>query len=104
MKDLGAQGLRLPEWIAKSETIDKLNTSLQSDEDNFATPSNDVMWNRMDPMDRLKMRPDILLVDKTTEEVRRIEGQQNAVKRHRNGQQSIGLDHRLCHAISKSMR
>ena len=94
MKDLGAQGLKLPEWIAKSDTIKALNTSLQSSREKLATTSDDVMWNRMDPMDRLKMRPDILLVDKTLEEVESIEIKQAlkapAVKRRRDGREIQG--------------
>ena len=87
MTDLGVQDMRLPDWLAKPEIIEKLNAISTTEEwkDRKDTCEG---WSRMDPTDRLKLRPDIMIVNVTNQEAASLhQGPKMSNKRTRSGVQ-----------------
>ena len=78
MYEQGAKGLRLPDFLAKAETIETLNAE------------NGENWEQMNPSDRLKLRPDIMLVDLLKSEAEQCQRSSN--KRTRDGHRKPSND------------
>ena len=78
MADHGASGLRLPEFLTRAETIQELNET-------------DQQCSQMNPADRLKLRPDIMLVGMPASEadILKTQATGTSVKRSRDGRETL---------------
>ena len=81
MQEQGAQSLRLPPFLARAETIEEIN-EMQNDGE---------QWEYMDPADRLKLRPDIMMVDISNSQADALLNSTNSVKRSRSGKETVML-------------
>ena len=81
MAEHGADGSRLPGFLARPQTIQKLNE----------TSAEGCEWQQMDPADRLKLRPDVMLVDMLASEAEDLEqaSHRPSVKRSRQGIETV---------------